>query len=80
MTTLSNDYYLILLGGYPLYRKVAIVHAALALSDGTIETLEGTMEYKAREHYIVSDDPPTHIWPVRRDIFESTYHIVEGGD
>lgn len=68
------------LGGQPLYRKVAIVHAELAYEDGEIETLEGFMQYKALEHYIVSDDPPTHMWPVRRDIFESTYQIVEGGD
>ena len=80
MTDLSNDYYLFMLGGQPLYRKVGVVHAALASVDGTIETLEGTLEYKAGEHYIVSDDPPTHIWPVRRDIFEATYNVVEGGD
>lgn len=56
----------------PTYKKIGIVHAAQALSDGQIETLEGTMHYKTGD-YIVSDDPPTHVWPVRRDIFEKTY-------
>jgi hypothetical protein len=55
------------------YRKIAIVLAELATEDGFIDTLEGRMEYKAGQHYIVSDDPPTHYWPVRRDIFEATY-------
>jgi hypothetical protein len=78
--TNSNDEYLSTIGGADLYRKVAVVHAVLAKEDGMIETLEGTMEYQKDQHYIVSDDPPTHIWPVRRDIFEATYARIEGSD
>lgn len=54
------------------YRKVGTVRAVLAQEDGFIDTLEGRMEFKANEHYIVSDNPPTHIWPVRADIFDRT--------
>jgi len=65
------------LGYAPLYKKLGVVHATLAFEDGEVETPEGFMAYKAEEHYLVSDEPPTHVWPVRRDIFESTYVLIE---
>ena len=33
---------------------------------------EGTMQPQTGD-YLVSDDPPTHLWPVRREVFERTY-------
>lgn len=79
MKSTSTEDIILFMGAYPLFRKTSVVHAALALTDGVVDTLEGKMEYKANEHYLVSDDPPTHVWPVRRDIFEKTYTKV-GGD
>lgn len=61
---------------HPLYRKKTFVRAVQTGADGDIETLEGIMSYHAGD-YILSDDPPTHIWPVRKDIFESTYEVVD---
>lgn len=62
--------------GYGEFRKTSTVFAVRAEEDGFIDTLEGPMEYKSGEHYIVSDNPPTHVWPVRADIFERTYEPV----
>jgi len=62
--------------GSPKYRKTALVRAREAKIDGEIETPEGIMEYKIGD-YLVSDDPPTHIWPVRKEIFEATYELAE---
>ena len=54
------------------YRKVSAVLAARAESSGVIRTPEGAMRYAAGD-YLVTDTPPTHVWPVRRDVFETTY-------
>ena len=59
--------------GYPQeYRKTATVFATPALTDGEIETPEGVMRFAAGD-YIVTDNPPTHAWPVKRAVFEATY-------
>jgi hypothetical protein len=56
----------------PRYRKTALVHAVRLLEEMHIHTPEGVMVGQPGD-YIVSDDPPTHLWPVRREVFERTY-------
>lgn len=51
------------------YRKIAPVWAERASTAGRIDTPEGVMEYAAGD-YLVADSPPTHVWPVKRAIFE----------
>lgn len=57
------------------FEKTGTVRAIVAQQAGSIVTLEGTMRFGAGD-YIVSDDPPTHAWPVRKDIFERTYRQI----
>ena len=54
------------------YRKTATVLAVQARDPGIVFTPEGPMEFHAGD-YIVTDNPPTHAWPVKAHIFESTY-------
>ena len=54
------------------YRKTATVLAAVAPCDGEVDTPEGVMRYREGD-YIVTDNPPTHAWPVWRDVFLRTY-------
>ena len=54
------------------YRKVGAVLAARAEVPGVVRTPEGDMRYAAGD-YLVTDLPPTHCWPVRREVFEATY-------
>ena len=54
------------------FRKTALVYALELHEDVTIDTPEGTMEAHAGD-FLVSDDPPTHMWPVQRAVFERTY-------
>lgn len=54
------------------YRKIEPVYAEQAQADGSIETLEGVMQYHAGD-YLVTDRLRTHIWPVKREVFERTY-------
>lgn len=54
------------------YRKVSTVLAAPAHMAGEVETPEGRMAFKEGD-YLVTDNPPTHLWPVRRDVFERTH-------
>lgn len=61
------------------YHKTASVYARQIDTDVKIETPEGVMEAHAGD-YILSDDPPTHLWPVRREVFESTYVAVGDDD
>lgn len=61
---------------WPVYVKVGSVIAVPAPQAGTVVTLEGEMAFHAGD-YIVADNPPTHAWPVRKDVFESTY-ILRG--
>lgn len=57
------------------YRKTATVLACKTMEDGEIVTPEGVMRYRAGD-WIVSDNPPTHVWPVKKDIFEATHEVV----
>ena len=60
-----------------LYRKKPIVVKAFLLTrDTTINTLEGTMQAKAGEHYMVTGIKGEN-YPVRKDIFEELYELVE---
>ena len=36
-----------------------------------------TLDAVPLERTLASDDPPTHLWPVRRNVFESTYIEAE---
>jgi hypothetical protein len=69
---------LVMLGTHktPLYRKVAPVRAIELHEDVTVDTPEGTMEAHAGD-FLVSDDPPTHLWPVKREVFLRTYEVAE---
>lgn len=75
MNLMEVDYF----SNAPRYRKIAAVHALQSIEPGIIETLEGNMEFHSGD-YLVTDDPPTHIWPVRQDIFEATYEELERSD
>lgn len=58
------------------YRKTATVLARQIDVDVTIATPEGEMMAHPGD-YIASDNPPTHLWPIRREVFEATYIEVE---
>lgn len=58
------------------YAKTATVLAVQAHEDGLVMTPEGAMMFEQGD-YILTDNPPTHAWPVRREVFESTYAPVE---
>jgi hypothetical protein len=57
------------------YRKVALVDARQADSEGTITTLEGVMSYSAGDY--ICTGPAGESWPVQREIFEATYVLVD---
>ena len=57
------------------YRKTALVEAEQATEDGSIETAEGTMTYVAGDYICTGIQGER--WPVKKDIFEATYEIVE---
>ena len=54
------------------YHKIAPVWAFTLSETLDIDTPEGTMHADIGD-YLVSDDPPTHLWPVKREVFERTY-------
>ena len=54
------------------FTKTATVLAAVAMHSGFVETPEGNMAFESGD-YIVSDNPPTHCWPVKKAVFEATY-------
>lgn len=58
--------------GLSVYSKTASVIAGQAQVPGIIDTSEGQMTFQAGD-YIVTDNPPTHAWPVRADVFKGTY-------
>lgn len=60
------------------YRKTATVLARPIDYPAIVRTPEGDMEMEAGD-YLVTDNPPTHAWPVRRDVFEATYEMEEWG-
>jgi len=57
------------------YLKIAPLLAEQATAPGRIKTPEGVMSYEAGD-YLVTDVPPTHMWPVKRDIFNRTYEVA----
>jgi hypothetical protein len=57
------------------YVKVDRVLAVEADRTGVINTLNGPVWY-SKGDYILTDNPPTHTWPVKRDIFKRTYQLV----
>lgn len=57
------------------YRKVAGVLAVRLSEPFEVDTPEGRMSADAGD-YLVTDDPPTHAWPVRREVFERTYRYA----
>jgi hypothetical protein len=59
------------------YRKTATVLARKSTEPFTVHTPEGVMDGEPGD-YIVTDNPPTHAWPVRGSVFEATY--VPAGD
>ena len=66
-----------MLGTYT-YRKTTPVRARQMETEFIVFTLEGEMRGHAGD-YLVSDFEMTHAWPVRRDIFESTYEREGAG-
>lgn len=58
------------------YRKISDVLAEQATEPGRLTTPEGVMSFNAGD-YLVSDRPPTRMWPVKREVFERTYRLVE---
>lgn len=57
------------------YRKTATVLARQIDYPATVRTPEGDMKAEPGD-YLVTDNPPTHAWPVRKEVFESTYVIA----
>lgn len=54
------------------FRKTATVLARKVDYQFTVLTPEGEMNGEPGD-YIVTDNPPTHAWPVRGSVFEATY-------
>lgn len=67
-------------GGLPtsVYSKTGTVIAGQADNPGIVKTPEGDMTFQAGD-YIVTDNPVTHAWPVRQQVFESTYVVAGSG-
>lgn len=63
-------------GTVKVYRKGVTVLAVQAQVGGVIETPEGELRYQAGD-YILTDNPPTHAWPVREQVFLATYSLEE---
>jgi hypothetical protein len=64
-----------------IYGKAGTVIAGQAQIAGVIKTPEGDMRFQAGD-WILTDNPPTHAWPVRGAVFEITYdklHDLEEG-
>ncbi len=62
-------------GRLAIYAKHGQVIAAQAGQSGVIDTPEGQMTFQAGD-WILTDNPPTHAWPVRDDVFRATYNLV----
>ena len=55
------------------YRKVATVRAIQIESDLEIETREGWLTANKGDYLVVNAKDGTYPWPVKKEIFESTY-------
>lgn len=59
-------------GAIQRFRKVGRVIAIELVEPAAVATPEGTMLAEAGD-FLLTDDPPTHAWPVKRDVFLRTY-------
>lgn len=57
------------------YRKTATVRALQSPWPGVVHTLEGDMTYEAGDY--ICTGPGGESWPVKKEIFEATYELVE---
>ncbi len=57
------------------YIKTASVLALRIAEPFEVDTPEGRMSADAGD-YLVTDDPPTHAWPVKREVFERTHRYA----
>jgi hypothetical protein len=57
------------------YTKTAPTWAVQMTEDFEVETLEGVMQASAGDY--LCRGPKGEYWPVQREIFESTYQLVE---
>ena len=57
------------------YVKTASVLALRIPVPFEVDTPEGRMSADAGD-YLVTDDPPTHAWPVKREVFERTHRYA----
>lgn len=69
MTQTKED--ILLANGFRPYRKTALAWAKQSTKDGTINTLEGVMSYKAGDYICIGEDNES--WAIKKDIFEKTY-------
>jgi len=59
-----------------VYRTVETVIAKQIDYRAIVRFDEGDMAAEPGD-YIVTDNPPTHAWPVQRDVFEATYRMAD---
>lgn len=57
------------------YRKTAPVWAVQMTEPFEVETLEGTMRAEAGDY--LCEGPKGERWPIKKEIFESTYELDE---
>ncbi len=62
------------MGDWKEYRKTATVMAKQMDEDFEVETLEGTMKGKAGDY--LCRGPAGEEWPIKKEIFESTYVLT----
>ena len=60
---------------YKEYRKIATVKARQMDSSFKVPTLEGTMTGNPGDYLCMGVDD--ELWPVKKEIFEKTYELVE---
>lgn len=56
-------------------RKVATVTAFQAITSGKVKTLEGVVDYSEGDWIV--EDQSGNVWPVKPEVFEKTYKLVE---
>ncbi len=59
------------------YKKIVPTLAKQMKFDFKVETLEGIMEGKAGDYLCVGIPFEDEMWPVKREIFETTYEEVK---
>lgn len=63
-------------GGLAIYLRGTTVIAAQAQQSGVIRTAEGEVTFQPGD-WIVTDNPPTHAWPIRQQVFAATYSLFQ---